>query len=89
MAAFKLREDEEESVISFVVGVRHVLRRAYREGKGSDDVLSAYSLAVVDWPPQRRRAALALVEAALAPAPPLSFVPGRVNGDGIGHEGAA
>jgi hypothetical protein len=48
--------------------VRHVLRRATREGHDADDVLSAYEAFLFHWPADRRDAALAAVEAGMRDA---------------------
>jgi hypothetical protein len=84
-----LSEAEEQVLTDLVVSVRSVLRRAVREGHTVADVLHGYESCLDGWPPRRRDAILEAVRAAIAPAPPLSLIPGRVTDDAIDLSGDA
>src|ERR1035438_3835695 len=60
-SAFRLTGPEAQRLIDYLVGIRHVLWRATKEGHDTDAVLSAHSRSLADWPPDRRAAALRAV----------------------------
>ena len=84
-SVFALTLEEERVLLDFIMGVRQTLRRGLHDGHSPADVLSAYSVALAAWPPLRRDAVLAAVEACIAPVPRPAMIPARLT-DAIGRD---